>query len=134
MSWSDKWALPLTLSLDRVFPVPHEAPMFRILFLTFSLPPSYFGILVVVITETKKPAASLSLGSGPLGAVIFIGWCLHGRPSPTKMETHGYAAHHHRFAVSSLGIGYLRQSVHLTHLPQKTGSLKSTPTLWYMSI
>jgi hypothetical protein len=88
--------------------------MFRILFLTFSLPPWFFGILVEVITKTKKPTANLSLGSGLSGAVIFIGWCLHGRPSPTKIKTHGQAAHHHGLAISLLGICYLRQCVHRT--------------------
>jgi hypothetical protein len=72
MSWFDRWALPSTLSLDRVFPAPHEGPMFRILFLTFFFTSQIFGVLVQVITKTQKPTASLSLGSGLLGPTIVI--------------------------------------------------------------
>jgi len=60
MSWSDRWAPPLTLSLDRVFPDPHEAPMFQILFLTFSFPPWFLGILVEVMTKNKKSRLPIS--------------------------------------------------------------------------
>jgi hypothetical protein len=59
MSSFDKWALPSTLWLDRVFPVPHEALMFQILFLTFSFPPWFLGILAEVITK-KAHCQSLS--------------------------------------------------------------------------
>jgi len=57
-----------------VFPDLHEAPMFRIFFLTFSLPPWFliFKLGRDKPQKTKKPAANFFLGNGLLGPAIVI--------------------------------------------------------------